>query len=142
MKQTNQNNVSIDNYNINKLKNHDIVYIKYFEDMAHIYIAKDGKLFNDTILKIIGDTCKFYYEIIFNLRKIHKIYLMFFFSATIKYNFKVGDIAKVVKGRLNYRAKIKKIDGNLITVMDIDFGYCEEVPSNCIYKLSDDLAKV
>jgi phosphoenolpyruvate-protein kinase (PTS system EI component) len=131
------------NYNINKLKNHDKVFIKHFEDMGHVYIIKDAKLFNEMMCKIIQDRCKSYYEIIFNIRQLNKIYrIFFFFSAAIKYHFKVGDIVKVNTKNSDYRAKIKKIDDNLITVMTIDIGCCKEVPSNCIYELSEELAKV
>jgi len=54
----------------------------------------------------------------------------------------VGDIVKVLCKRSQYRAKIKKIDGNLIYVKNIDFGYCELVEPNSVCELPDDLLKV
>lgn len=69
---------------------------------------------------------------------------MFFYLAVSKSNLKVGDIVKVTSPTCpnNYRAKILKLNDNLITVMSIDFGYCERVQSNSIYELSDELIKV
>lgn len=59
-----------------------------------------------------------------------------------KKEFSVGDIVKIVCKRSQYRAKIKKIDGNLICVKNIDFGYRELVEPNSVCELPDDLLKV
>lgn len=54
----------------------------------------------------------------------------------------VGDIVKVTSKTSTYRAKIKEINDNLITVENIDFGYCDVVQSDSIHELSDKLLKV
>lgn len=59
--QTNENSKLINNHDLNKLKNKDKVFIKHFEDMAHVYIVKDTKLFNELMITILKDECKFYY---------------------------------------------------------------------------------
>jgi len=53
----------------------------------------------------------------------------------------VGDIVKVVTNCV-YRAKITKVDGNLISVINIDFGCSEVVQSSTICDLSAVLKKV
>lgn len=65
-KATIQNSENITLINENQIKklndfksNTDIVYLKYFEDMDNVYILKNVKLFNDTMLKVIGENCKF-----------------------------------------------------------------------------------
>jgi len=54
----------------------------------------------------------------------------------------VGDIVKVLCKISQYRAKIKKIDGNLICVKNIDFGYRELVEPSSVCELPNDLLKV
>jgi len=63
-------------------------------------------------------------------------------AAVCKKELIVGDIVKIVLEKSQYRAKIKKIDVNLICVKNIDFGYCEFVEANSVCELSDDLLKV
>lgn len=73
---------------------------------------------------------------------IFKIILCILFLDKLNGDFNVGQIVKVKLGLSGYRAEIKKIDGNLITVMNIDLGFCEKVQSDCIYELADDIKKV
>lgn len=54
----------------------------------------------------------------------------------------MGDIVKVLCKSSQYRGKIKKIDGDLICVKNIDFGYRELVKPNSVCELPDDLLKV
>lgn len=63
------------------------------------------------------------------------------FPGKSKKDFNVGDIVKVVS-KCTYRGRIQKIEANLINVINIDFGYCDIVQSDCIYELSDYLQKV
>jgi len=72
----------------------------------------------------------------------NKFVMDFSFSAHLPIkDFNVGDIVKVVTECV-YRAKIIKVDGNLISVINIDFGYCEVVQSGTICDLSAALKKV
>lgn len=54
----------------------------------------------------------------------------------------MGDLVKVVSPTFDYRARIKKIEDHVITVLSIDFGFSDEVETNYIYELSDELLKV
>lgn len=45
----------------NDFKNHDIVFLKHFESITEVYITKNAKLFNNLMLDIIQDNCKFIY---------------------------------------------------------------------------------
>lgn len=65
-KTTIQNNENIPLINDNQIKkindfksNTGVVYLKHFEDMDNVYILKNVKLFNDTMLKVIEGNCKF-----------------------------------------------------------------------------------
>ncbi|KAE9524914.1 hypothetical protein AGLY_014964 [Aphis glycines] len=115
-------NTSIVHNNDNQLcdlKNNDIVFLKHFEDMKSVYILKNVQLLNDVMIKLINDK-----------------------TAVCKKELSVGNIVKVLCKRSQYRAKIKKIDGNLICVKNIDFGYRELVESNSVCELPDDLLKI
>lgn len=115
-------NTSITHNNINQLsdlKNNDIVFLTHFEDMDNVYIVKNVRLLNDFMVKFIQDK-----------------------TAVCKKEFTVGDIVKIVHESSQYRAKIKKIDANLIYVKNIDFGYCEFVQANSVCELSVDFLKI
>lgn len=71
MEKTNNNNQLINSYDINKLHNKDIVFIKFFEDMTHVYIIKDVRLFNDVILKIVHHKNSKFILIIYKYRLIN-----------------------------------------------------------------------
>lgn len=60
----NSENITLINGNqIEKLNdfksNTGVVFIKYFENMDNVYILKNVQLFNDTMLKVNGENCKF-----------------------------------------------------------------------------------
>jgi len=67
--------------------------------------------------------------------------LTFIFSVNPEKKINVGDIVKVVNENI-YRAKIMKVDGNLISVKNIDFGYHDVVRQDSLYHLTDNLKKV
>lgn len=61
--QNSENTTFINDNQIKKLNdfksNTDIVYLKHFEDMDNVYVIKNVQLFNDTMLNLIGENCKF-----------------------------------------------------------------------------------
>jgi len=45
---------------LNTCEYNDTVYLKYFDDMANIYVLKDVQLYNEVMLRMIEDSnCKF-----------------------------------------------------------------------------------
>lgn len=59
-----------------------------------------------------------------------------------KTDFNTGDIVGVLAENCLYRAKITKIDCDLIYVLNIDFGNYDVVKSDSIIRLPDNLKKV
>ncbi|KAL4141977.1 hypothetical protein QTP88_004511 [Uroleucon formosanum] len=106
-------------YQQSDIKNNDVVFLRHFEDMDNVYIVKNVHLLNDVLVKCNQDN-----------------------TVICKKELNVGDIVKIVHGKSQYRAKIKDVDTNMIYVQNIDFGYCEFVPTNSVCELPDELLKI
>ncbi|XP_050441642.1 uncharacterized protein LOC126846351 isoform X4 [Adelges cooleyi] len=112
-------NITYSEKNENELRNGDSVFVKHFEDSAHIFVVKDVKAFNNLIGTIIQD-------------ELH----------CPESNFQIGNLVKIVLPKSEYRAKIINTNGNEVRVKSLDFGITDQVSTEHVYKLSEELKKI